>query len=413
MRPTVQSSSSSHMFSPTGVTDFVDIDKSKVDAKLFNSSLSSGVTESSNDSNNPASPTPKTPKKKKKVAAVAVDGAGLESPSKKPLKSALKSALKSPTKDKKDKKVKIGKKEKNKSDSSDDSGDRNDKKLKSPKGSKKKKVKIAKPLDEAETETIRALKAAIKDVQQRLVDMNGQKETDTVEYQERLKIAKKECKEHLESIYRPMITSSIKDGKEQKQKQVETNKMIEYLRSENAKIRKDIEFYGREIKKMFLSNENLEKANKKAEEAYKELNDHVGSMTEVNEKLNENVRIFKDHFKTMKDDYLKRTRHHMCEVKTSNSYETCLHKIVSAVQDRSKDATLIDDLATMVEEGSTEAIEDKAKHVPPVDLASLPVPKGLDDMTAQGQWSFMKDEKKHNSDSDSDSDDDDSDDEDM
>eukprot|EP00529_Nitzschia_sp_RCC80_P020822 CAMPEP_0113454038 /NCGR_PEP_ID=MMETSP0014_2-20120614/7661_1 /TAXON_ID=2857 /ORGANISM="Nitzschia sp." /LENGTH=380 /DNA_ID=CAMNT_0000345439 /DNA_START=63 /DNA_END=1205 /DNA_ORIENTATION=+ /assembly_acc=CAM_ASM_000159 len=374
--------------SPTGVANFVD--PSQVNGKL-NSSFSWTDAE-------PVSPTLKTPSKKKKKSAVA-DSA--DTPSK------LKSALKSPTKEKKEKKLKAGKKEKKKSSGDDADKPVKEKKMKSPKPSKKKKKVKA---EDVESDTIRALKAQMEEVQQRLLDLNSQKENDAVEYKERLKTAKKECKEHLESVYRPMITSHVKDGKEQKQKQMESQKMIEYLRSENAKIRKDIEFYGQEIKKMFHANENLEKANKKADEAYNELEDHVHSMTEVNEKLNENVTIFKGHIKTMKDDYLKRTRHHMCEVRTSNSYETCLHKIVSSVKDRSRDADLIDELATMVDAGSTEAIEDKTKHCPAVELSSLPVPKGLDDMTKQGKWSFMVDETSTDSDSDSDSDDDDDDD---
>jgi hypothetical protein len=320
------------------------------------------------------------------------------------------------------KKVKVGKKEKKAGEEPEKEKPKKVKSLKeaSPKP-KKKKVKAsssktatsagARSESDPEYDTIRSLKAAIQLAQEQLVDVHKQTQDDAVQYQQRLKTAKMECKEQLEALYRPMITSHMKDGKEQQQRQMETTKMIEYLRAENAKIRSDIDYYAREIKKVMLSNDQLESANKKAADSYKELNDHVDQMTAVNHKLNENVSIFKQHLKTMKADYLKRTRFHMCEVKTSNSYQTCLNKIVSSVQDRSRDATLIDDLATMVEVGATQAVEDKAKHVPPVDLRSLPVPKGLDDMTKQGTWSFMEEDGKED-DSDSDNDDEEDDDDD-
>jgi exonuclease VII small subunit len=86
----------------------------------------------------------------------------------------------------------------------------------------------------------------------------------------------------------------MKDGMTQKGKQEVTANVIAYPKSDNAKIRKEIESYARKIKELNAKNHSLERSNQKAEQAYAKLEDHVKTMTAVNEKLNENVTIFKD-----------------------------------------------------------------------------------------------------------------------
>lgn len=370
-----------NILSPRGVTDFLQVEKSKVGDKLQSSF-------------NVADTDPTSPRKRT---------------------VALKSALKSPTKGSNGKKLKVVKKEKSSSGASAKSKEKKDK-TKSQKAAKKKKANASSTVgfsvSSSDDETLRSLKDAVEMVKRRMVDLEKRKQEDAIDFKERLITAKKECKDKLEAVYKPLITTHVKDGKEHQQKQMETNKLIDYIRDDNAKIRKEIEYYAREIKAMKRSNDQLELANQKAADAHKELNDHVDTMKAVNAKLTVNEKVFKEHLKAMKKDYLKRTQYHMCEVKSSNLYQTCLSKISTAVKDRSRDATFIEELFTVAEAGATKALEEKSQKLPSVELSSLPLPKGLDDMSQQGTWSFMVDEEKKgnnfddNNDDDSDSDDD-------
>jgi chromosome segregation ATPase len=220
--------------------------------------------------------------------------------------------------------------------------------------------------------TILLLKEAIEYTKKRLDEVTEQRKQDAKDIKEHLRKAKQECKEQLEETYKPIIDSHMKDGKTQKEKREETASVIAYLKSDNAKIRREIESYARKIKELNAKNHSLERSNQKAEEAHAELEDHVETMTAVNEKLNENVTIFKDTLKTMKREYAKRTSHHQCEVNSTGYYDSCIGKIVKTVKDTSKDPDLIEEVYTMFTEGNAEADELRKEHSPNVDIEALP-----------------------------------------
>ena len=249
------------------------------------------------------------------------------------------------------------------------------------------------------------LKEAIEYTKKRLDEVNEQRKQDAKDIKEHMRKAKQECKAELEEMYKPIIDSHMKDGKTQKERQEETANVIAYLKSDNAKIRKEIESYARKIKELVVKNNSLERSNQKAEEAYLELEDHVETMTAVNEKLNENVTIFKDTLKTMKREYGKRTSHHQCEVNSTGYYDSCINKIVKSVKDRSKSPDLIEEVFNAFTEGNAEADDLRKEHSPNVALEALPK-KGTKNGKNKASWSFMCEEET-NSDFDSDSDDDD------
>jgi DNA repair exonuclease SbcCD ATPase subunit len=275
---------------------------------------------------------------------------------------------------------------------------------------KKSKVSISRPKSSTASSSssedyILLLKEAIEYTKKRLDEVNEQRKQDAKDIKEHLRKAKQACKEQLEEMYKPIIDSHMKDGMTQKGKQEETANVIAYLKSDNAKIRKEIESYARKIKELNAKNHSLERSNQKAEEAYAELEDHVKTMTAVNEKLNENVTIFKDTFKTMKREYAKRTSHHQCEVNSTGYYDSCIGKIVKTVKDRSKDPGLVEEIYTVFAEGNAEADELRKEHSPNVDIEALPK-KGAANGKNKASWSFMCEEET-NSDDDLDSDDDD------
>lgn len=253
---------------------------------------------------------------------------------------------------------------------------------------------------------IQMLKAALEKATEQLQEVNDQQKKDQEEIKSAIKQAKKECKDQLESIYKPVINSNIKDGKNQNKKQEETAKLIQYLKDDNAKIRKEIDSLARKIKEVKASNANLERLNQKAKDSYAALEDQVETMQAVNDKLTSNVAIFKEMHTKMKKDYKKRTKFHQVEMNCSEYYDKCMNKVVKSVADRSRDASLIEEVHISSAEGIAQANEERAKHNPTVELSSLPSPIESEDKKKTASWSFMFEEESDKDDDDSDDEDD-------
>jgi myosin heavy subunit len=250
---------------------------------------------------------------------------------------------------------------------------------------------------------IQFLREAIEIAKKEIEKVNEQRKKDKENVQDMLIKAKKECRERLESVYMPVISTLKKDGKSKDQKHAETAKVIQYLKDDNAKIRKEIDMYARKIKDLNQSNASLERHNHHAEEAIKEVAERVEEMKAVNEKLTENEAIFKDMYKKMKKDYIVRTRHHQVEVVSSRYYETCIKKVVKSAMDRSKNPTFIESICEMAAEGTAEAIDLRDKNSPNAELEDLPLSKKIGS-GKKASWSFMfKDSDSNGGLSDSDS----------
>lgn len=240
---------------------------------------------------------------------------------------------------------------------------------------------------------VELLKAAIELAQKKLNEVNEQRENDAQEQKERLRKAKLEYKKELEAIYKPLISTHVQDVQNQEQKKTEGSKIIQYLREDNAKIRKEIEYYAKEIKKIKLSNDQLESANETARHSLEELEDHVETMQAVNKKLTSNAAIFKEALKKMKRDYVTRTRFHQCEMNSTGYYESCLSQIVKNVKDRSRDPKFIEVIYSIVEEGFADARNGQEKNPPNVAaVEELPLSKRVKS-NKKVSWSLMVDEK--------------------
>mmetsp|Transcript_12911 Transcript_12911/g.23217 ORF Transcript_12911/g.23217 Transcript_12911/m.23217 type:complete len:374 (+) Transcript_12911:105-1226(+) len=254
------------------------------------------------------------------------------------------------------------------------------------------------------------LKAAIIDTKKRIDEVNEQRKKDAQDFKELLRQSKKDCKKELESIYMPMINTHKKDGKSKKQQQAETAKLIEFLKEDNAKIRKEIEHYARKIKELAASNESLERCNHKADKACEELSEEIESMEAIKDKLTDNVSIFKDTLKKMKKDYFKRTRYHQAEAASTGYYDTCIGKILKKV-DQCTEPEVIEQVGTIATEGIAEATGERQKHSPDAVLEDLPLSKKNDSGKNKASWSFMYEEETGSNDefddSDSDSEDED------
>jgi chromosome segregation ATPase len=250
---------------------------------------------------------------------------------------------------------------------------------------------------------IEMLKVALEETTKQLKEVNDRRKKDADEMKAELKQAKKECKKQLEATFKPVIDSNIKDGESRNKRQAETAKLIQYLKDDNAKIRKEIESTAQKIKELKVTNSNLERLNHQAGEAYTELEDQVETMKAVNDKLSSNLTIFKETLSSMKKDYKKRTAFHQIEINCSEYYDKCMGKVVKSVLDRSRDSKLIEDVSITSAEGIAFANEERQKYSPSADLESLPSPV-TNVKKKKASWSFMFEDEVHSK-SDNDSDD--------
>jgi hypothetical protein len=204
-------------------------------------------------------------------------------------------------------------------------------------------------------------------VRARLKWVEEQSLKDKQDYHEQLRQAKFACREQLRKKYIPLLQQNKNNNEDGAV--VETSKIIQYLRDDNSRLRQEMEQYGRLIRQLQLSNEQLEQANAAAQASYDELESHVYGLIAIQAKLNDNCKVFKKHIKSMKEDYVKRSSFHQSELKAGGIYEVCLAKVLANVKSRSREGDLIESVYKTAEEGVLQAAEGREEQLLKVGLA--------------------------------------------
>jgi hypothetical protein len=202
----------------------------------------------------------------------------------------------------------------------------------------------------------------ILEIKERFQWLQEQSIQDKYDYNEQLREAKFHCREELQKQYSPLLQESA-DSQAYERLVFEKTKIIQYLRDDNTKLRQEIKVYKRQIAQMMYDNEQLEQANKKAQEAIDELHLHFQRLDAVNQKLNNSCEIFKSNLKQMKDAYRKRQAYFHSEARQGMAYEVCVAKILSKVKRRSNEETLYQSVVAIAEEGAEEAAQAALKEL--------------------------------------------------
>lgn len=202
------------------------------------------------------------------------------------------------------------------------------------------------------------IRSQLEQVENRLKWLEEQSIRDKEDYRDRLREAKAECREELQKKYAPLIEGTDQE-KQQARLVFESNKIIQFIRDDNAKLRREINVYQRQIAQIKHDNAQLEKANQKAQAAYDELNRYVQAQQKASKKLSRNCDIFKSQLRKMKDEYAMRMAYFHSEVAMGSTFEKCLAKVLSNVKIRSKDANLIESVYATAEEGAEKAGEGR------------------------------------------------------
>ena len=191
-----------------------------------------------------------------------------------------------------------------------------------------------------------------------------------------------EYKEQLEDKLR----AEAEKGNSNAQQQTlidESGKIIEYLRKENMKLRQQCETMKRDFKSLKENNARLMEANASASASFNQLNEHAKGLNATNARLIKNVDTYKKQLTKMKEDLKNRQAFYLAEAHARVAYQKTLARIVAQVQDKSRDAQLVEDVVIWALECEAEAkseraaLENAGNKAPPggATAAAAPVKK--------------------------------------
>lgn len=171
-----------------------------------------------------------------------------------------------------------------------------------------------------------------------------------------------EMEEYKEKLEDQLRAESKKHGESAQQQTLidESGKIIEYLRKENMKLRQQCESMKRDYKSLKENNSRLMEANASASSSFNQLNEHAKGLNATNARLIKNVDTYKKQLVKMKEDLKNRQAFYLAEAHARVAYQKTLARIVAQVQDKSRDAQLVEDVVIWALECEAEAKAERA-----------------------------------------------------
>eukprot|EP00934_Nitzschia_sp_Nitz4_P001421 Nitzschia sp. Nitz4//scaffold184_size43902//21312//25056//NITZ4_007283-RA/size43902-snap-gene-0.27-mRNA-1//-1//CDS//3329539654//1421//frame0 len=217
-------------------------------------------------------------------------------------------------------------------------------------------------------------------MQDKLAEAEEQRKRDLEEAKFQFEQEMEEYKEKLEDELR---TEAEKQNKSAQQQTLidESGKIIEYLRKENMKLRQQCETMKRDYKSLKENNARLMEANASASNSFNQLNEHAKGLNATNARLIKNVDTYKKQLVKMKEDLKNRQAFYLAEAHARVAYQKTLARIVAQVQDKSRDAQLVEDVVIWALECEAEAkseraaLENAGQRAPPGGVSAAPSKK--------------------------------------
>jgi len=171
-----------------------------------------------------------------------------------------------------------------------------------------------------------------------------------------------EMEEYKEKLEDQLRAESKKHGESAQQQTLidESGKIIEYLRKENMKLRQQCDSMKRDYKSLKENNARLMEANASASSSFNQLNEHAKGLNATNARLIKNVDTYKKQLVKMKEDLKNRQAFYLAEAHARVAYQKTLARIVAQVQDKSRDAQLVEDVVIWALECEAEAKAERA-----------------------------------------------------
>jgi myosin-5 len=217
-------------------------------------------------------------------------------------------------------------------------------KFKALKEKKKEEADLANQLGKMKDKLSDAEDKRLRDIE----DAKFQFEQDMEEYKEKLEDQlRSEAEKHNKSAQQQTLID-------------ESGKIIEYLRKENMKLRQQCESMKKDYKSLKENNARLMEANASASSSFNQLNDHAKGLNATNARLIKNVDTYKKQLVKMKEDLKNRQAFYLAEAHARVAYQKTLARIVAQVQDKSRDAQLVEDVVIWALECEAEAKSERA-----------------------------------------------------
>ena len=167
--------------------------------------------------------------------------------------------------------------------------------------------------------------------------------------------------------YKNKLREEYKNDKDRQKKSAqqqnlidESTKIIEYLRKELAKLKGQNESMRKDFKGLKDNNQKLMAANSSASASFTALNDHAKQLNVTNADLIRNVEEYKQQLEKLKEDLKTRQSYYLSEAEARLAYQKTLAQIVGTIQEKCKDAKLVEDVVLMALECESESKEERA-----------------------------------------------------
>jgi hypothetical protein len=220
----------------------------------------------------------------------------------------------------------------------------------------------------------------LEKMKDKLAEAEDQRKRDLEDAKFQFEQEMEEYKEKLEDQLRAEAEKQNKSAQQQTLID-ESGKIIEYLRKENMKLRQQCESMKRDYKSLKENNARLMEANASASSSFNQLNEHAKGLNATNARLIKNVDTYKKQLVKMKDDLKNRQAFYLAEAHARVAYQKTLARIVAQVQDKSRDAQLVEDVVIWALECEAEAkseraaLENAGQQAPPGPANAAPAKK--------------------------------------
>ena len=167
--------------------------------------------------------------------------------------------------------------------------------------------------------------------------------------------------------YKEVVREELKGDKEKQKKYAqqqtlidESSNIIEFLKAENNKLKKNSESMRKDFKELKDNNKRLQEENESATSSFTALNDHAKLLNVKNSKLINNVQEYKKKLEGLKDSLKEKQSYYIAEAESRLAAQKRMAAIVGTIQDKCRDPQLIEDAVIMALECEAEAKSERA-----------------------------------------------------
>ena len=192
-----------------------------------------------------------------------------------------------------------------------------------------------------------ALEEADEDKKRRIQEANDRRD--------RLEKEIEDLKEQTSDEARKAMMEPKKIAAQQKKKLEEQTKVIDFLKKENKKIRKDHDKAKDKYDVVKTNNDKLIRANEETGDDFEVANEAASKVNQKNEDLIDTLEKAKKDNKSLKDSCMKRQDDYMTQAETRLEYQKTMARILKMIQDTSKEAQVVEDTVVIALECEAES----------------------------------------------------------